>query len=163
MACLAAKSPAALSTSCLETPSVLINSSITSGSDLRKIGVGLGGFEIGFGLNELLIDFRSIDVGEKFALADAAADVAIPLFEIAVGARVDRRFDVGLHGAGKDQIPRPEASVVGWMTATVGMASVLRFLGERLVLRAALQQRERAEDDQHNDREEENAEEPAFA
>jgi hypothetical protein len=41
-------------------------------------------------LNELLVYFRSVDVGEKFAVANASADVVIPLFEIAAGTGVDR-------------------------------------------------------------------------
>src|SRR5580765_7913457 len=37
---------------------------VTSGGNTRKISVGLGGLEVGFGLNELLIYFGSVDVGE---------------------------------------------------------------------------------------------------
>ena len=115
----------------------------------ERLALALAGLEIGFGLNELLVDFRGIDFSEKFALADTAADIAVPLFQIAVGARVDRRFHVRLHGPGKDQ-PSSGGSLVGWMTATVGTICVLGFLGQCLILRAPLQKCERANYNQNN-------------
>ena len=68
---------------------------------MRKIGVGFRCFEIGLGLYQLLIDFGRINIGEKFCLANAGADIAVPLFEVTVGPRINRRFDVSLHGAGE--------------------------------------------------------------
>src|SRR6201984_2660789 len=76
---------------------------VATGSDVREIGVGLRGFEIGFRLNELLIDFRRVDFGKELALLDARTDIAVPLFEIAVGASVNGRLDVSLHGAGQNE------------------------------------------------------------
>jgi len=78
---------------------------VTRCGDLGEVRVGLRGIEFGARLRQLLIHFRSVDVREQFALPHAAADVVIPLFQIAVGARIDGRFDVGLHGAGEDEGP----------------------------------------------------------
>src|SRR5438874_6550894 len=70
--------------------------------DVGKIRVGFGSFQVGFGLRKLLVHFGCINVGKKFASAHAGADIAIPFFEIPVGAGVDWRFDVGLHGTWKN-------------------------------------------------------------
>src|SRR6267142_6880326 len=64
--------------------------------DVGKTQVGLGGVQVGFGLCELLIDFGRINVGKKLASAHAGADVAIPLFQVPVGAGVDWGLHVGL-------------------------------------------------------------------
>jgi hypothetical protein len=50
--------------------------------------------------------------------------------------------------------PSSEASVVGWITATVGMARVSVSFRQGLILRTALEKCERAEDDQDNGRDE---------
>jgi hypothetical protein len=47
-------------------------------------------------LCELLIDFRRVNLGKNIALLDVAADVFVPLLEVAVGARIEWRLDVGL-------------------------------------------------------------------
>ena len=128
---------------------------------MREIGVGLRGFKIGPGLKKLLIDFGSIDVGEQFAFSDAGADVAVPLFEIAVGASVDGRFDVCLHGAGQYQAFFGRLSG-GMDYCDGGDGESFGFFRQGLILRAPLEKCERAEDDEDNDRDEEQAEEPAL-
>src|SRR5215471_16113269 len=72
---------------------------IASRSNFGQIGIGLCSGEIGFSLRKLLIYFRSINVSKQIALRNASADVVIPLFDVAAGPGVDRRFDVSLHGA----------------------------------------------------------------
>jgi len=92
----------------------------------------------------LLIDFGSIDVGEQFTFSHAGADVPIPLFEIAVGASVDGRFDVRLHGAGQDQAFFGRLS--GWMDyCDGGDGESFGFFRQGLILRTPLEKCERAE------------------
>src|SRR5712672_2041661 len=68
----------------------------TCGGDAREIFIGLHGAEVGTRLRKLLIDFRAFDFCEEIALLYMAADVVIPLFDVAGGARVDWRLHVGL-------------------------------------------------------------------
>ena len=58
--------------------------------------IGLGGGQIGQSLPQLLIDFRSLNFGQELPGLDVGANIRIPVLEIAVGARVDRRIDVCL-------------------------------------------------------------------
>ena len=44
----------------------------------------------------MLVNFGRIDLGENLALLNVAADVLVPLLEIAVGPRIDGRLDIGL-------------------------------------------------------------------
>src|SRR5205085_10076994 len=57
-------------------------------------------------LRELLVDLGRLDVGEELALLHAAADVAVPLLEIAAGARRDRRLHIALQRAGQHYLLR---------------------------------------------------------
>ena len=47
-------------------------------------------------LGQLLIDFRSINIGEQLALFDVAANIFVPVQQISIGASVDGRLFVGL-------------------------------------------------------------------
>ena len=113
---------------------------VTRRRDPGEVRVGLGGIQVGARLGQLLIYFRSVDVREQFALPDAAADIVIPLFQIAVGACVDRRFDICLHGAGEDQVFLRRFHR-GMKYGHGGDGERFCFLGERLILSAALEQR----------------------
>ena len=66
--------------------------------------VGAGCRKIGQRLGQLLIDLRVFDHGEDLALGDLGADVRVPYLEVAVGARVNRRFDECLNRAGQYQL-----------------------------------------------------------
>ncbi len=62
---------------------------VTRRGNLGKIRIGLRGIQIGARLRQLLIHFRSVNISKQIALTDAAPNVVIPLFQIAVGARID--------------------------------------------------------------------------
>ncbi len=66
-------------------------------SNSGKIGVGLGGVQIRSRLRKLLIDFGRVNIREQLALWHARSDIVVPLLQIAVGARIDGRFHIGLH------------------------------------------------------------------
>ena len=131
--------------------------------DFGEMGVGFRSVEIGAGLGELLIHFRCVDVREQSALLDAAADVVIPLLQIPAGARVNGGFHIGLQGSGEDKVFLRRFR--GRMNdGDRGNRKGFRFLGQGLILRAALEQRESAKDDQQNHKEEKEGENPpAFA
>ncbi len=74
------------------------------GGDLRDFLRGLRVGEIRLGLPQLLVDFRRIDLGEQLAGLHGRADVDEPAFEIAVGARVDRRIRVRLNVARQGEL-----------------------------------------------------------
>src|SRR5262249_44234499 len=67
------------------------------GRNLGEIRVGLRGGKVGLGLRKLLIYFGSVNIRKQLALSDTAANVVVPLFYVAAGARVDGRFNVSLH------------------------------------------------------------------
>ena len=133
---------------------------VTRCGDPGEIRVGLCGIEFGARLRQLLIHFGSVDVRQQLALPDAAADVVIPLFQIAVGARIDGRFDIGLHGAGEDEVLLRRFHR-GMNHGHGGNRQRFRFLGERLILGAALEQRYRPQNHQHHHDNEKNREDPA--
>ncbi len=112
----------------------------TCGRNLGEIRVGLRRIQVGARLGQLLVHFRGINVGKQIALPGAAADIVIPLFQIAVGARVDRRFDIRLHGAGENQVFLRRFDR-GMKHGHRGDRECFRFLGEGLILGAALEQR----------------------
>src|SRR6185437_827888 len=60
-----------------------------------EVGIGLRDF--GFGLGQLLVQFRRVNLGEQLAGGHVLADVDIPAFQITAGAREDRRFHIRLH------------------------------------------------------------------
>src|SRR3546814_3645523 len=64
-----------------------------------KVGIGLGLGQIGARLCELLVDVRRLDFREQLAGFHVRADVDFPVFQIAAGARVDRRAGVSLEPA----------------------------------------------------------------
>ena len=77
---------------------------------LIAVGIDLGQIHRGHdllarrpGLQQLLIDFRRIDIRQQLALRDVAADVLVPAQQIAVGAGVDRRLDISLQSARQHQ------------------------------------------------------------
>ena len=72
------------------------------GGDLREIEIGLGGFQIGLRLLQLMIGFGRFDFGEELAGLHVRADVDIPFLQIAGGARVDGRIGERLRVAGQD-------------------------------------------------------------
>ncbi len=73
----------------------------------------------------------------------------VPLFQVAVGARIDGGLRVRLHGAGKHEIlGRRFSDWVNYRDRRNGQ--LLRFFGQRLVLRFPLNQREHANYDQHD-------------
>ena len=61
-------------------------------------------FQLGARLIQLLVDFGRLDLGEEIALADMLADIEVPFFKVAVGARVDGCIGKRLHVAGKREI-----------------------------------------------------------
>ncbi len=71
---------------------------------LGEILVCARGRQIGLCLGQLLVDFRGLDLREQLSLGDGRADVGIPGFQVAAGARVDRRLNEGLYGPGQDQL-----------------------------------------------------------
>src|SRR5882672_5063615 len=110
----------------------------TCGGDARKIFIGLHGAEVGARLRKLLIDFRSLDFGQEIALLHMAADVVVPLFDVASSARVDWRLHIGLQRGWQDQIFLRRFN--GRMDyRDGGHRGLLCFLGQRVVLLAALQ------------------------
>ena len=84
------------------------------GGDLRNLLVGLRGCQIGLCLLHLLVEFRSLDLGQNLSAMHARADVGIPLAQVAVGARIDRRVDVGLRIRGKRDLERACALHRAW-------------------------------------------------
>ena len=129
---------------------------------MRKIGIRFRCFEIGFRLYQLLIDLGRIDIGKKFSPTNAGADISIPFFQVAVGSRVNRRFDISLHRTRKHE------SLVSRFRDRMndgngGNGTRLSFFGEGLVLRAALNQGECSEHDQGDHGENKDSEKSAFA
>src|SRR6266853_6348088 len=79
--------------------------SLISGfGDRSELEIGLCGEQIAASLLELLVDFRSLDNGKQLALLDASSNVDVPLFQIPVGAGVNRRGDEWLNISGKDDL-----------------------------------------------------------
>ena len=70
---------------------------------LREVQIGLRGLEVGLRLLQLMIHFGRFDLGEEVARLHARADIGIPLLQIAVGARIDRRIDQRLRIPGQHQ------------------------------------------------------------
>ena len=60
--------------------------------------------QIGLGLGQLLIHFRSGDFGQQSAFFHAGADIEVPMGQIAGGARVDGRISLGGHVAGQHKV-----------------------------------------------------------
>ncbi len=63
------------------------------GGALRQGGAGVGLRARRHGLRQFLFDLRRGDLGQQFTLVDRTADVLAPTDDIAVAARIDRRFD----------------------------------------------------------------------
>jgi len=74
------------------------------GGLLGDLVVGLGRGQIGARLLELVVDLGGLDLGQELPGFDSCTDVHQPALEIAVGARIDRRVDVGLDAAWQDQL-----------------------------------------------------------
>src|SRR5882724_12462545 len=110
---------------------------VPCGGDARKIFIGLHGAEVGARLRKLLIDFRAFDFCEKIALLHMAADVVIPLFDVAGGARVDWRLNVGLQRGWQRQVFLRGLDC-GMDDCDRRYSGLLRFLGQCVVLLAAL-------------------------
>jgi hypothetical protein len=66
----------------------------------RQREIGLGIREIGARGAQLIVHFRCIDFREQLAVFHVRADIGVPLLQIAVGARVNRRIEKRLHVAG---------------------------------------------------------------
>ena len=95
--------------------------------------VGLHPFQLSAGLLQLLIDLWRVDDGQYLPLLHMSADIEEPLFEIAIGARVDGSLGKGLHVTWKHQFLI--ASAKGGMHHThgqnrgvVGLRSQLLFI-----------------------------------
>ena len=110
----------------------------------------MSGIEVGFGLRELLIDFRSIDVGEQCALRNSGADIEIPLLQVAVGTRVDGRLNVGLHGSRKHEIFLGFGLDRRMGNGNGGNGHGFGVARERLELRATLQHGDAADHDERD-------------
>src|SRR5260370_35299485 len=82
------------------------------GSDFRDVVIGLGGFEVGAGLEQLLVYFGSFDFGEELTFFDGGADVEVPALQVAVGAGEDGRVDESDRVAGQGNFLR--RSVGDW-------------------------------------------------
>src|SRR6267154_4379295 len=109
----------------------------TCGGDAREIFIGLHGAEVGARLRKLLIDFRGFDFCEEIALLHMAADVVVPRFDVAGGARVDWRLHIGLQRGWQRQVFL--RGLDGGMDyCDRGYCGLLRFLGQCVVLLAAL-------------------------
>ncbi len=97
-------SPTALSISCLATAPFFCQVHDPPGGHLRESQVRFGGLQIGLRLLKLLVGFGSFDLGEQVAFVDVRADIGIPLLQIAVGARIDRRVDQRLRVSRQHQL-----------------------------------------------------------
>src|SRR5581483_6090277 len=115
-------------------------------------------------LRELLVDLRRLDLGEELALLHAAADVLVPLLQVAAGARRDRRLDVALQRARQHHGLRLGAGL-GLRHAHVLLVALADLRLERLGIRDADVHRapgEHAEADEDRDGQEACAPEGAF-
>ena len=81
----------------------LAQADIAVGIDLGQVHLRHDLLPVGAGLHQLLVHLRGVDVGQQFALGDAAADVFVPAQQIAVGASVNRRLFVGLQRSRQHQ------------------------------------------------------------
>jgi hypothetical protein len=71
--------------------------------DLSKRQIRFRCVEVAERLLQLLIDFRGFDYSQQFPLLHVGANIHIPLFQVPVGAGINRRGDKGLHVAGKNK------------------------------------------------------------
>ena len=55
------------------------------------------------GLHKFLIDFGTLNIGEAITLLYAAANVLVPLQQVAIGASVDWRLGISLQGRRQHQ------------------------------------------------------------
>jgi hypothetical protein len=114
-----------------------------------KIGVGLGGVQVGTRLRKLLIDFGRVNIRQQLALWHSGSDIVVPLLEVAVGTGVDRRFHVGLQRTGQHQVFLGDLRR-GMYDRYGRYGQRFRVFGQRMILRAALEQSECAQDYQDN-------------
>src|SRR5208282_3502461 len=128
---------------------------VADGRDFGEVYVGLRGGQISARLGKLLVNFGGIDVREEFALAHPAANVVVPHSQVAIGARVDGRFDVGHQRAGEHQI-FIAALCRGMEDGHGGNGGGFGVVGKRFVRRAALEHLESANGHKNNGDEEEN-------
>ena len=102
------------------------------------MSIGLRRREIGARLRELFIHFRRVDVRQQIAFLNPAADIVIPLLEIAVGARVNRGLDERFHRSRQHQVFL--ARFGSWVDHANSLnRKRFRFFREGAVFRAALQ------------------------
>ena len=73
------------------------------GGDLRQLQRRLDLLAAGPGLREFLVDFRSVNRRQQFALLNLASHVLVPAQKVAVGARKNRRLFKGLQISGQHQ------------------------------------------------------------
>ncbi len=124
------------------------------------MGIRLRRVQIRPGLPQLLVYFRRINIGKQFALIYAAADVAIPLSQVPVGARINRGLHIRLQRSWQHQI------FIAGLQARVNDrhrrdGGGFRFIRKRLVLHAPLEQQNAAHHDQQGHDQKENREERA--
>ena len=65
--------------------------------DLGELQIGFRSGQSAAGLRQLLVDLRRLNHGQQLPGFYVRTDVEIPLLQITVGARVNRRRDERLH------------------------------------------------------------------
>ena len=110
--------------------------------NLRQILIRQRRAQIRSRLRKLLIHFRRIDVRQQFALLHPRPDVVIPLLQIAGRPRINRRFHIRLQRRRQHQIFLPGLRR-RMNHRNRRHRQLFGRVRQRLVLRLALQQRER--------------------
>src|SRR5712692_2654084 len=79
-------------------------SQITGFCDRSELQICLRGEQVTASLLELLVDFRSLNNSQQPTLLDSRSNVDVPLPQITVGPRIDRRSDERLHVPREDDL-----------------------------------------------------------
>ena len=93
-------------------------------------GVGLRRGQVCSCLQQLLIDFRRADDRQQLPFANMRADIEVPMAEITVGARIDRRVFIGIDIAGRT-ISELGEPLLGLESSTSGAASAFVSCSQR--------------------------------
>ena len=74
---------------------------VTISGDLGQFQIGLCDGQCASRLCQLLVDLRRLDDSQQIACFYIRTNIEVPLLEVAVGSRVDRRRDIRLDVAGQ--------------------------------------------------------------